>query len=311
MLLLFRVVQGIAIGGEAPGGWVFAAEHARGGQLGLTVALQTNGLCGGVLIGSLVAAGVSGAFSQGQIINGFWRIPFLLGGIFGIIGMSLRRWLSETPVFEEMRKRAEASRELPLRVVLRSHGRAVVASVMSFSMLMAGIMVVVLMGPALLQRLFQLSPRSVQSANLAATAALCVSTVAVGAATDRFGLRRVATPVLLLLIVATYGLYLSAARMQSALLPFSILAGIGLGAVALPPIIAVRAFPSLCAFHRGILLFQRCLCTFRRTYPVRLMACSSKSHEPSSLYRRYDSVVASSYSYGTERAFLKLTMAYA
>jgi MFS family permease len=129
----------------------------------------------------------------------------------------------------------------------------------------------------------------VQSANLAATAALCVSTVAVGAATDRFGLRRVATPVLLLLIAATYGLYFSAARMQSALLPFYILAGIGLGAVALPPIIAVRAF-----------------------YPVvRLMACSSKSHEPSSLYRRYGSVVASSYSYGTERAFLKLTMAYA
>ena len=248
LLLLFRVVQGIAIGGEAPGGWVFAAEHARGGQLGLTVGLQTSGLCGGVMIGSLVAAGVSGAFSQGQIISGFWRIPFLLGGIFGIIGMSLRRWLSETPVFEEMRKRAEASRELPLRVVLRSHGRAVVASVMSFSMLMAGIMVVVLMGPALLQRLFQLSPRSVQSANLAATAVLCVSTVAVGAATDRFGLRRVATPVLLLLIDATYGLYFSVARMQSALLPFYILAGIGLGAVALPPIIAVRAFPSLVRF---------------------------------------------------------------
>jgi hypothetical protein len=52
----------------------------------------------------------------------------------------------------------------------------------------------------------------------------------------------------LLLIAATYGLYFSAARMPSALLPFYILAGIGLGAVALPPIIAVRAFQSLVRF---------------------------------------------------------------
>ena len=43
----------------------------------------------------------------------------------------LRRWLNETPVFEEMRQRVALSRELPLRAVLKSHGRPVTSSVIS------------------------------------------------------------------------------------------------------------------------------------------------------------------------------------
>jgi MFS family permease len=67
--------------------------------------------------------------------------------------------------------------------------------------------------------------------------------VAVGVATDRFGIRRVAVPTLLLLIAATYALYVGAGRMPSALLPLYVLAGIGTGGVVLTPIIMVRAFP--------------------------------------------------------------------
>src|SRR5258708_1420363 len=55
LLLAMRVMQGIAIGGEAPGGWVFVAEHARRGRVGLAVGLLTGGLSIGILLGSLVA----------------------------------------------------------------------------------------------------------------------------------------------------------------------------------------------------------------------------------------------------------------
>ena len=44
LLLAMRIMQGIAIGGEAPGGWVFVAEHARHGRTGLAVGLLTGGL---------------------------------------------------------------------------------------------------------------------------------------------------------------------------------------------------------------------------------------------------------------------------
>ena len=248
LLLAMRVIQGIAIGGEAPGAWVFVAEHARRGRVGFAVGLLTSGLSFGILLGSLMATGLNIFFSQAQIAAGAWRIPFLAGGVLGFIATWLRRWLAETPIFEQMRRRAAASRELPLGTVLKSHGRAIITSVVSTWALTAAILVVILMTPSLLQKLFGLTAGAVQAANLAATAALCISTVAVGAATDRFGIRRVAVPVSLVLIAATYGLYLSAERMPSLLLPVYVLAGIGAGGVVFTPIMMVQAFPPAIRF---------------------------------------------------------------
>src|SRR5260370_9209444 len=87
LLLPLRVMQGIAIGGEAPGGWVFVAEHARRGHAGFAVGLLTGGLSCGILLGSLVATSVNMVFSQAQIASGFWRGPFVIGGVFGFIAM--------------------------------------------------------------------------------------------------------------------------------------------------------------------------------------------------------------------------------
>src|ERR1700730_6877771 len=125
LLLLMRIMQGVAIGGDAPGVCVFVAEHARSGRVGFPVGLLTSGLSFGILLGSLMATCLNQVFSQAQIAAGAWRIPFLIGGVFGFIAMWLRRWLKETPVFEEMQKRAKLSRELPLGVVLKGHSRAV------------------------------------------------------------------------------------------------------------------------------------------------------------------------------------------
>jgi predicted MFS family arabinose efflux permease len=248
LLLAMRVTQGIAIGGEAPGGWVFVAEHARRGQVGFAVGLLTCGLSFGILLGSLVATGVNTAFSQAQIASGYWRVPFVIGGAFGFIAMFLRRWLDETPVFEELRRRAAVSREIPLRAVLRSHGRGIVVSVLSTWMLTAAIVVVILMTPSLLQSVFRLAPHDALLANVAGTAALCLSTVAMGAATDKFGLHRVSIPLLSLLIGATYGLYVGAERLPSVLLPIYVLAGIGAGGAVLTPLVMVRVFPPAVRF---------------------------------------------------------------
>jgi MFS family permease len=187
-------------------------------------------------------------FSQAQIANGLWRVPFVIGGAFGFIAMSLRRWLEETPVFEEMRRRAAVSRELPLGRVLRSHWRGIAISVICTWMHTAIITVVILLTPSLLQNLFRLAPHEVELANLAGTAALCLSTVAMGAATDGFGIRRVSILVLILLIAATYGLYIGAERFPSGLWLLYMLAGIGAGGSVLTPIVMVHAFPPAVRF---------------------------------------------------------------
>src|SRR5258708_19581642 len=101
-----------------------------------------------------MASCLNQVFSPTQIAAGAWRIPFLIGGVFGFIAMWLRRWLKETPGFEEMRNRARLSHEVPLGVVLKNHAPAGVSSLLTPGILPAAIVVVILMTPSLFTNLF-------------------------------------------------------------------------------------------------------------------------------------------------------------
>src|SRR5580698_8376529 len=72
LLLLMRVLQGAAIGGEAPGAWVFVAEHAPRERVGFAVGLLTSGLTLGILLGSLMATGLNLVFTPAQMLSGAW-----------------------------------------------------------------------------------------------------------------------------------------------------------------------------------------------------------------------------------------------
>jgi len=111
LLLLLRILQGAAVGGEVPGAWVFVSEHVHPSQVGLACGVLTAGLTGGILLGSLVATGLNMLMPPAQLTAYGWRLPFLLGGAFGLMSMYLRHLLTETPVFEELRKRRALSVE--------------------------------------------------------------------------------------------------------------------------------------------------------------------------------------------------------
>ena len=137
-----------------------------------------------------------------------WRIPFLIGGVFGFLAVFLRRLLAETPVFEEMRRRAQLVEGLPLRVVLAGHGRAVVISMLLTWVLTAAIVVVILMTPTLIQKLFAIAAADTLAANSVATLGLSIGCVVFGLLADRFGAERMLMLGCALLLVATYALYL-------------------------------------------------------------------------------------------------------
>src|SRR5215469_225818 len=248
LLLGMRLMQGLAIGGEAPAAWDFVGEHAPEGKIGFAIGLLTSGLTGGILLGSMMSVGLNLAFTERQILGGAWRIPFLVGGTFVLAATMLRRWFSETAVFREMHLHSKFSDELPLRVVLRDHKRAVISSIAGTWLVTASVVVVVLMTPSLLQEAFAISRSQIQAANLAGAAALSISTVLIGIASDRFGVRKTALPLVLLLTAGTYALYLGAQRMPSVLLSLYLLAGLGAGVTVLIPIAMVKMFPPAVRF---------------------------------------------------------------
>lgn len=242
-LLVLRVMQGAAIGGEVPGAWVFVAEHVPARRIGLACGLLTSGLTGGILIGSLVATGINLSLSPDQIHAFGWRLPFIAGGFFGFFAVYLRSWLQETPIFIEIRQRKALSSELPLKAVIKYHGKAILVSALTTWTLTAAIVVLILMTPTLLQKLMGFPPVATLEANSVATLALSISCVLIGLAADRFGAIRVMVVGGLCLAASGYLLYLGARQSAELLLPLYAITGLCVGTIAVVPFIMVRVFP--------------------------------------------------------------------
>ncbi|MQA41473.1 MFS transporter [Rugamonas sp. FT29W] len=248
LLLLLRVMQGAAVGGEVPGAWVFVSEHVPARHIGYACGTLTAGLTAGILLGSVVATGINTAFTPDQVADGAWRLPFLLGGIFGLGAMYLRRWLHETPVFAELQQRKALAAEMPLKAVLRNHRGPVVISMLLTWMLSAAIVVVILMTPTLLQKIYGFDPHTSLVANTVATLCLSIGCLVAGVLADRIGARSTLFGGALLLAVCTYIFYTTIKVRPDLLLPLYALVGFSVGVVGAVPCVLVKAFPAQVRF---------------------------------------------------------------
>ena len=244
LLLLLRILQGAAIGGEVPGAWVFVAEHVPEKRIGFACGTLTAGLTAGILLGSVVATLINTVFGVQGIVEGAWRIPFLLGGVFGFIALYLRRWLQETPVFIELHARKALAAELPLKSVVMNHKKEVAVSMLLTWLLSAGIVVVILMTPTLLQKQFGIATAQALQANSLATVMLLVGCICSGFAADRFGASKTLIVGSLLLAVCSWVFYRTVGEHPEMLFPCYALVGLSVGVVGAVPFVMVRAFPA-------------------------------------------------------------------
>jgi len=108
LAVLFRLIQGFALGGEVGPNTAWLLEAAPPGRRGLYVSLHMATADVGVLVAGLVGFVLSSALSSAQFDAWGWRIAFLLGAAIVPFGLALRRTLDETlsPAKEEV---AEAS----------------------------------------------------------------------------------------------------------------------------------------------------------------------------------------------------------
>ncbi|KAF1011827.1 MAG: Proline/betaine transporter [Pseudomonas fluorescens] len=248
LLLLMRIIQGAAIGGEVPGAWVFVAEHVPARRIGYAVGVLTVGLNLGILLGSLVATSLNSLYTPEQVADYAWRIPFLLGGVFGLLSVYLRRWLHETPVFAELQQRKALAAEVPLRRVLREHRESILLSVLLTWLLSAGVVVVILMTPALLQGVYHFPPKTALQANSLAIVVMSVGVVLAGWLTDRVGAGRVLVFGCAGMMVLCWLLYASLPVHPEWLFPLYSLTGLFVGTVAAAPVVMVKGFPAAVRF---------------------------------------------------------------
>ncbi|MGW1996406.1 MFS transporter [Embleya sp. NPDC001921] len=124
LLVILRVCQGVAVGGEFAGATLLTVENAPAGRRGLFGAIPAMGTGAGFVLASAVFGLVS-LLPEDAFLAWGWRVPFLLSFALVLFGVWMRRGVPETPVFDALERRRETVR-FPLRVVLSRHPRAVI-----------------------------------------------------------------------------------------------------------------------------------------------------------------------------------------
>lgn len=114
LLLVMRMVQGFSTGGEYTGASSFIMEYAPDGRRAryASVVPMTVGVA--AVVGSGVGVLLTSVLSEDALQSWGWRIPFLIAGPLGAIGLYLRSRIADTPVFRTL-ENAECTTRTPLR----------------------------------------------------------------------------------------------------------------------------------------------------------------------------------------------------
>ncbi|HEX7931427.1 MAG TPA: MFS transporter [Sphingomicrobium sp.] len=114
LLILLRIFQGIALGGEYGGAAIYVAEHASNKQRGATTGWIQITASLGLIAGLLVILGTRAATGEQGFLEWGWRVPFLVSVVLLIISVWLRFKLSESPAFSKLKEEGDVS-TTPLR----------------------------------------------------------------------------------------------------------------------------------------------------------------------------------------------------
>jgi MFS family permease len=109
LLVVLRVLQGLALGGEYGGAAIYVAEHAPDGRRGFFTAwIQTTATLG-IVLALLVILACRLIMGDATFRSGGWRIPFLLSGILVVVSGYIRLKLSESPLFARLKEQGKSA----------------------------------------------------------------------------------------------------------------------------------------------------------------------------------------------------------
>lgn len=238
LMLLFRLIQGLAIGGELPSMIVYVSEsmpdkraQGMGGIFSGTVA----GLIPGMLINLAIVK-----FLTPEAINSYgWRIPFLVGGLLCFIAYRVRRELHESIAFKKVHKHES----LPFAELLQHHLGKVLIGAGLVSIMATPIILAIIFMPTYLTKIVKADPSAVSQAVLIATFISVASIYIMGKLLNTqnlFKLSYISLVGLLLSAVICYSMIAMNLNLIIALAIFAVFQGF---LVTIPPIFLSHLFP--------------------------------------------------------------------
>jgi len=184
LLLLFRLMQGLAVGGEYMASAVFLVEGSQPGRRGWMGSWGPLGASAGTLLGSMAGALVNRVLPPEAVMAYGWRIPFLAGLAVGLGGLAIRRHYVE-------RVPHQAPARSPLGEAFRQHWRTMLHLVVLIAGISVGFYTVFVYTATWLEQQIGVPARTALEINSLAMAAHLFVLPAAGWASDRLGRRPV------------------------------------------------------------------------------------------------------------------------
>jgi len=185
LILLARLLQGFATGGEFASATSFLVESAPANKRGFYGSLQMVGQSLAALSGAVAGALITRGLAPEQIDAWGWRLPFLFGLIIGPVGLYIRRYLEETEAFIEARR--ERAVVNPLRTVITQNWRGLAVT---FGLVICGTIsyyVVLVYMPTFAKTQLGMSMSDAFTAQIFGLVCLTAAIPVFGAVSDRIG----------------------------------------------------------------------------------------------------------------------------
>jgi metabolite-proton symporter len=225
LLVILRLIQGIAVGGEWGGAVLMAVEHAPAHQRGFFGSLPQTGVGAGLILSSIAMSLVT-RLPEPAVLAWGWRIPFLCSIALLALGWFIRRQVPESPEFLEARA-ATTDHKIPALQVLRHHPRALLTIIGARVAENSWFYIVTTFALSYATTVLHL-PRAQMLNTVTAGAALSILTMpAMGALSDRIGPRRLFAFGMLALCLAAWPFFTLLASKNPTLIWLAMVTAIG------------------------------------------------------------------------------------
>jgi len=141
LLILLRIVQGIAVGGEWGGAVLMAGEHAPKGRRNFFASFAQLGSPAGLIL-SLLAFSAVTRLPEEDLMSWGWRLPFLASSLLLLVGLAIRLGVNESPEFlasRELASKNKRKEQAPVMEVLRTAWRPLLLCIGANTLGIAGV----------------------------------------------------------------------------------------------------------------------------------------------------------------------------
>ncbi|WP_206995764.1 MFS transporter [Trinickia mobilis] len=223
LIVLARLMQGIATGGEFSSATAYLVEAAPKEQKGFFGAWQMFGQNLAILAGAVTGFLLTTLFSEQELLDGMWRIPFVIGLLIAPLGWWIRRHLEEPEESTEARAKGEA---VSLGALFARYPRAIAANLSLTTCATASVYTFIFYMPTFVSRQFHFKLHDAFTAQVIGLLALIGIVPIAGALSDRYGRKIVMLTSLLpfaLLIYPLFSWVQSAPALPNLIIVFTVL----------------------------------------------------------------------------------------